>query len=334
MNNSPFIQRTLTVFGIAVLLLALWKLASVLLLVFGAVIIALLIRTAADLLARHTPVPVRWASLIVVLLVVALIVALSMIFGDDIARQIQQVRESLPTAIENAKAWLRSNQLGQAILDTFNSGSISASDVFSTTRATFGVLGDFLLVLLIALYLSFHPGRYRDGLVALVPAAHKDKADSALRTSAGALQGWLLGQMISMVTVGTLTGIGLWIAGVPLAFILGLIAGLLNFVPILGPIVAAAPGILLAFSVSPATAAWAALVYFVVQQLEGGIIMPLAQRWSANLPPVLGLIAIVVFGALFGIAGILLATPLAVVLMALVKRFYLHQAEEQADGTH
>lgn len=334
LDTSQFLQRTLIVFGIAVLLLALWKLAGVLLLIFGGIIIALLIRSAADWLARHTSIDARWGSLLVVLLVVAVVAGLFIVFGDDIARQVQQVRESVPRAMTNAKEWLRTNELGRAALSTFNSGSISAKKVFSTTWATFGIFSDLVLLLLIALYLSIHPGRYREGLVKLVPVAHKEAVDSALRTSGSALHGWLLGQMISMFAVGVLTGIGLWIAGVPLAFMLGVIAGLLEFVPVLGPFAAAVPGILLAFSVSPTTAAYAALVYFIVQQLEGALIMPLAQRWSVHLPPVLGLIAIVVFGVLFGLPGILLATPLAVVLMALVKRFYLHQSEQQADGRH
>lgn len=331
MNTPQFVQRTLIVLALIVLLLALWKLAGLLLLVFGAVIFAIVIRAGGDLLAAHSPVTPRWGSLIVVLLVLGLLVGLGFVFGGDIAKQLAEVRESLPKALENAREWLRGNEFGRSLLATMNSGSVSAADAFRTTSATFGVFADLLLLLLLALYLAFHPGRYRDGVIALVPDAHQSTADDALRTSGNALRGWLLGQLVSMVAVGTLTGIGLWIAGVPLALILGLIAGLLNFVPVIGPLAAAVPGILLAFAVGPTTAAYAALVYFIVQQLEGAVIMPMAQRWSVDLPPALGLISIVVFGVLFGIPGILFATPLTVVLMALVKHFYLHDANERGN---
>lgn len=333
MSTPQFLQRTLIVFAIAVVLLAIWKLAGVLLLVFGGVIFALVIRSGGDLLAEHFPIAPRWASLLVVLLIIGVFVGLGLVFGSDIARQIAEVRESLPKAMENAREWLRGNEFGRSLLASINSGSISAADALRTTSATFGVFADLALVVLIALYLAFQPGQYREGVIALVPDAHKHAADEAMHTSGNALRGWLLGQLVSMISVGTLTGIGLWIAGVPLALILGLIAGLLNFVPVIGPLAAAVPGILLAFAVGPTTAAYAALVYFIVQQLEGAVIMPMAQRWSVDLPPALGLISIVVFGVLFGIPGILFATPLTVVLMALVKRFYLHQSGGQVGGT-
>ena len=325
LSTPQFAQRAFIVFAIGLTFLALWKLSGVLLWVFGGIIIALVIRSAADHVARHLPLSRRWASLLVVLVMLAVIAVVSWLVGDEVSKQIQELRQRLPEAVSNAKEWLQSSELGRSVLAAAESASVPISEAATTATATFGVLSDIFLVLLIALYLSFSPGLYRKGAVELVPTRHQASARQALDTSSTALRGWLLGQLFSMAAVGVLTGVGLWIAGVPLAFILGLVAGLLEFVPVIGPLVAAIPGILLGFAHSPMTAAYAALVYLIVQQLEGAVIMPLAQKWSVRLPPALGLISIVIFGVLFGIPGILFATPLTVVIMALTRKFYIEQ---------
>lgn len=329
LSTAQFVQRTAIVFAFAVTLLALWRLADVLLLIFGGIIIALIIRSGGDFVSRYAPVSPRWASLLVVLAGAVLVAIVSLLIGDEVSRQLQQLGQRLPQSLENARQYLQANQVGQYLLTTMQDASVPVSRALQTASATFGALADLGVVILVALYLSFSPGTYRRGTVALVPEPHQPLVRQAMHTSGKALRGWLVGQLISMTLIGILTGVGLWIAGVPLALILGLVAGLLNFVPVIGPFVAAIPGILLGFAQGPATALYAALVYFIVQQLEGAIIMPLAQRWSVHLPPALGLISIVVFGLLFGIPGVLFATPLTVVIMALVKRFYVDQGDDR-----
>jgi predicted PurR-regulated permease PerM len=124
--------------------------------------------------------------------------------------------------------------------------------------------------------------------------------------------------------------LGLWLVGVPSPIALGVIAGLLDFVPFFGPIVAAIPGVLLGFQDSPQTALYAALVYLAVQQLEGNVLQPLAQRWAVHIPPASSLLAVVAFGLLFGIVGILFAVPLAVVTMVLVRKLYVEPLESRS----
>ena len=130
-----------------------------------------------------------------------------------------------------------------------------------------------------------------------------------------------------MATVGVLTALGLWLVGVPMAIPLGILSGILDFVPIVGPLVAAIPGILIAFSQGPQVAVYAALVYFAVQFLEGHLVIPLAQKWAVSLPPVLGLLSIVAFGLVFGFIGVLFAMPLTVVAVVLVKRLWVDNPE-------
>jgi predicted PurR-regulated permease PerM len=113
--------------------------------------------------------------------------------------------------------------------------------------------------------------------------------------------------------------------GVPLAIPLGILSGLLDFVPFVGPLLAAIPGLLIAFSQGPDVALYAALVYFSVQFVEGNLVLPLAQKWAVSLPPALTLLSIVAFGLVFGLMGVLFAMPLTVVTLVLVRRLYVEK---------
>lgn len=329
---ARFTRYVFIVAAVAVGLLAAWYTAKVLLLVFGAILLAVAIRAGGDALARLMPISARWGSVITVVFVATGLAALTLVIGDELATQFADLRGQLPAALARAREVLRETAVGRNALEALQSAAsegLSMQHAVTAASATFGVLSDFAIVLLLALYLSFSPRGYLDGTVQLAPVRHQSDVRAALRESGHALRQWLLGQLVSMTTVGVLTGVGLWLVGVPNAAVLGLVAGLLEFVPILGPLVAAVPGVLLALAAGPQTAVYAALVYFGVQQLEGALIMPLAQRWAVHLPPALALVTIVLFGVLFGIPGVLFATPLTVVIMVLVKRLYLDRREPE-----
>jgi predicted PurR-regulated permease PerM len=129
-----------------------------------------------------------------------------------------------------------------------------------------------------------------------------------------------------MVVVGLLTGIGLWLIGVPSALALGLLAGLLEFIPFAGPIIAAIPAVLLAMVVGPEVALWTVALYVGIQQIEGNVLQPLLQQYAVELPPVVLIFSLLGFGMLFGTLGIILAAPLTVVSYVLVKRLYVQEA--------
>lgn len=174
---------------------------------------------------------------------------------------------------------------------------------------------------------------YRRGLLRLLPRSGGPDAEEAMDAASGALRKWLLGKLVSMLLVGILTTTGLWLLGVPLALSLGVLAGALEFVPFIGPVVAAVPGILFAFTQSPSTALYVALLYLGIQQVESYLIMPLVQRWAVALPPALAILAVVGFGVLFGVLGLLFAVPLMVLVMVLVEKLYVETALGQP-GQH
>jgi predicted PurR-regulated permease PerM len=173
------------------------------------------------------------------------------------------------------------------------------------------------------MYLAVDPAMYRNGFLLLMPPAHRQRVGEALDSAGIALRKWLVGQLGAMVMVGVLTAVGLAIAGVPMAIPLGILSGILDFVPVIGPFAAALPGILLAFAQGPQVAMYAALVYITVQFLEGHLVLPLAQKWAVSLPPALGLLSIVAFGLVFGLMGVLFAMPLTVVAVVLVQKLYV-----------
>jgi predicted PurR-regulated permease PerM len=135
---------------------------------------------------------------------------------------------------------------------------------------------------------------------------------------------------VAMIAVGAITWVGLTLLGVPLALGLAFLAFLFEFIPVLGPIAAAVPAILVGLSESPMLGLWVALLYIAIQQVESYILLPLLQRWAVNLPPALTLIGIVAFGVLFGWIGVLLATPLMVATTVFIREVYLESILEPA----
>lgn len=325
LTTAEFAKRAFIVFAIGGAFLAAWQIAPLLLIGFGGVILAVLVRSGARVIARYLPIPTRWASLLVIATLVALVALSWRLTGGELVEQFQELSKRLPGALDQARQWLESNQLTADIGspgDFLDSGSLATS-VLAAATMTAEVLFDIGIILLVALYLCINPGLYVRGSVRLIPAHLRHEVRSALDTAEQALHSWLLGQLIAMAAVGALTGLGLWALDIPLAFILALVAAILEFVPIIGPFIAAVPAVLIGFTQSPTDALYVAILYFGVQQLEGAIIMPMAQRWAVHLPPLLGLLSIAVFGVLFGIRGMLFATPLTVIAMVLVNRFYV-----------
>jgi predicted PurR-regulated permease PerM len=184
---------------------------------------------------------------------------------------------------------------------------------------------DLILILVGGIFFAAQPLQYRDGFLKLLPPYWRPPVGEALDDSGRALRLWLRGQLISILLVGSLTWLGLALAGVPAAFALGTIAGCLEVVPYVGPIVSAIPGLLLAVAVAPETALWAMIVYVGVQQVEGNVIQPLVQNKVVMLPPAVTLFGMVAAGLLFGLLGVLFAAPGAVVAYVLLKRLYVRE---------
>jgi predicted PurR-regulated permease PerM len=316
-----------TVVAVAVALLA-WQLADVLLLLFGAVLFATVLLAIAKPLVRRFGWPERVALAVAVLALLGVLVAIGWLIGDRIASQFEILRARLPDALKALTGWLDSHPAGLAILDAWEeakSTGVPWGRIANVASRTLGALGSIALIVFVGIFLAADPALYRRGVVTLVPPDSRPAIDDALRASGSALTKWLLGQGVSMLFVGVATAVGLALLDVPGALSLGLIALVLDFVPFFGPLVSGALAVLFAFAQGPQQALYVAILALAIQQIEGNVLMPLIQRWAVALPPVLGIMAGVVFGLLFGIVGLIFATPLMVVAIVLVQKLYIER---------
>lgn len=330
-EERGFTRKVLIIVGVLVLALFLWKIAPVLMLAFAGVVIATAIRAASDPLSRRLHLPDLAAVTIVFIALLVLLIGGGYLFGQRISEE----ATSLWIAIE--EAWKKFQELvakvpiGQTAMQNVENGTDAQamSKVAKGTFTVFGGLADVALVLFLAAYFAADPRSYRRGLLHLAPRSARERLGEALDASGTALRKWLVGQLVAMVAVGVLTGIGLAALGVPLAIPLAILSMLLDFVPVIGPFVAALPGVLIAFSQDPQLGLYAALVYLAVQFVEGNILMPLAQKWAVSVPPALSLLGIVAFGLVFGLIGVLFAMPLLVVSLVLVQKLYMEPLDRQ-----
>ncbi|MBL0419707.1 AI-2E family transporter [Ramlibacter sp. AW1] len=322
----PFVSRVLVALALGALLVLAWWLRQVGLLVFGAVIVAVIVSGAADWINRLAAMRHQLAVLVTVIVAMVLLSSLVWFIGVEVSDQVETLRDNFDDAIAKLRAWLGSQPLGSRVLslwDRATGDGLPWPRLASAAGLTITVVLHLLLVLTAGIYLAAERRLYHDGLLRLFPVDRRDLADAALRCAGQALAGWLRGQGIAMVFVGLFTWIGLALVGAPLPVVLALLAGLLEFVPFFGPLVAGVLAVVFAFTVGPETALYVAVVMLAVQQLEAYVVTPLAQRWTVRLPPVLGLVAVLVFGTLLGLGGVLLATPMMVVLMVLVRQLYV-----------
>lgn len=328
--EPAFTRKVLITVGIVILALFLWKLAPVLMLAFGGVVMAAAIRAGAVPLARRLHISETIAVSIVTALAIVLLLGGAYLFGQRVAEEAQALWAALKDAWAKFEEFTARFPVVQEALVSMRQGTDSdaVAKVAKGTVTVFGAFADVILVMFLAAYLAVSPRTYRDGLVRLMPPSVRPRVGEALDESGAALRKWLIGQLGAMVAVGLLTGIGLWAIGVPLAIPLAVLMMLLDFVPVIGPFIAAFPGVLIAFSQSPQLALYAAMVYFGVQFFEGHVIMPLAQKWAVALPPAMALLGIVGFGVVFGLIGVLFAMPLLVVAMVMVQKLYIETIEQ------
>ena len=344
-DHRTFIERVLIVVAVGGLALLLWALRSLVILIFGAVLFAVILRILTNLLKRRLHFPEGLALLTAILFVFGLFAIASALFGAEVVRQAQVLRESLPQAWSVLQERLQAIGLGGSIEEWVEAlrarpGGGVLSSLSNILVSVSQAITDTVLVIVGGIFFAIDPTLYRRGVLKLVPETARGRVGQALDDCWTALRLWLLARLATMAIVGVLTGLGLWLLGIQASLTLGLLAGFLDFVPFVGPIIAAVPAVLLALASDPASALWVAALYLLVQQIEGYVITPLFQKRAVELPPALLLFSLVACGLVFGIVGVLFAEPLTVVLFVLVKRLYVRDAlhtptpmpgEKQAD---
>jgi predicted PurR-regulated permease PerM len=328
-GEARFVRRVLIVVAITAGVLLLWQVRDVVVLLFGAVMIATIFRAIADLLEKHLRLPERIAVLVSVLLIVGIIVGVIWSIGSQVGAQSQDLANTLPRAAAIIDDRLAAMGLGHPVamwMRNLHSGGLIGSDLKGFVSSVTISVASFLIMFFGGIFLAAQPRLYGIGLIKLIPPARRRLVAEAMEESDRALRLWLRGQLWAMVLIFLMTWAGLWLLGVPSSLVLALISGVLEFIPYAGAITSAVPAIMVALVQSPELAMWVVGLYVLVHHVEAYLIQPVIQQFAVEIPAVITLFALLAFGLLFGVLGILLAAPLAVVSYVLVKRLYVIEA--------
>lgn len=331
---ATFTVRALVAISLAAAFFLLWKVIDVVVLAFGGIIVAVMLRIFTDFLARHAHLRDTWALAITIAALLVLLALIMWLLQARLSAQVHQMIQALPESWQRARATIGRSPLGATLIDGLQSmiqRAESGGLIARIATSTFNAVTNLVLIPFLGLFLAAAPRTYTGGLVALVPRGGRAQFSDALDATAQALSHWLLGVLASMICIGVATGLGLWALGIPLALSLGILAGLLEFIPFIGPILSSIPAILIAFMIGPTRAAEVVALYVAIQQLESYVLVPIFQRKAVSLPPALTIIAVVVFGLIFGMPGVIFATPLMVATKVLVQKLYVERLERAGE---
>jgi predicted PurR-regulated permease PerM len=326
------LRAALTAVAAGAALFLAWQTAGTLLLIFAGLLFGALLDACARGLAFVLPVGRAW-RLAVVCALIALGTAWLLVWGGtSLVGQADGLIRLIGEQLRVLRGELRSlgiapppgpggpRTLAQLLFP--DPGALFGT-AYSAFNLASGLLGNIVVVAFIGLFAAASPGTYRRGVLSLVPRERRRRVGEVLDEMAAALRWWLVGQLVAVVLIALTTWAGLALIGMPGALLLGLQAGLVNFIPYLGPVIAAAPILLAAMAQGTAMVLWALGVHALIQTVEGYVLAPLIQKRAVDVPPVLTLAAVMLFGALFGALGIALATPLVAALKVAVARLYV-----------
>lgn len=313
--------RTLLVFGTVALLAILWEAREILLLAFFSIVLAVLLSALTRTVQRAVPISRRWAVCVAVLTVLLMVGGVGWLAGTRVQSQVIDLVGQLKSALQSLPSELGFDSLGQAA-QLFGSNILASITSYATNIAM--ALTSVILVATGSVFMTADPDIYLRGLIKLFPPRNHQKVEKALRSAGEGLYRWLMAKLVGMLIVGVLVGIGAFALGLPAPIALGLFSGLTEFVPIIGPVVGAVPGLILAIGHGWQLVMWTLLLYTAVQQLESNVIIPKLQQEAIRIAPALLLFTTGLFGVLFGILGVILASDLTVVAFVLVNKLYVH----------
>lgn len=309
----------------------LWRLADLLLLVFACGLIALIFFNLARWLADKTRFGFGISLSVSVTAILATLIGSFWFFGNSLSSEFSELAMRLPAAWTLFEQRLIRTPVGAEIIHRAGQFIPDGQSIFGFATGLVTGIGTAVSMLAIVIvggiYLAAQPRLYGKGVMILTPQAARGKLMRTFVAVSESLNAWLVGQGIGMLFVGAATTIGLLVVGIPAAPAIGLIAGLCEFVPYLGTITVVIPALILGFADSTSTGVWTIIVLLIVQQLQGNLVMPLLQSRMVELPPVLTIFSLVAAGVLLGPLGVILATPLTVVAMVVVKAVYVQRED-------
>jgi predicted PurR-regulated permease PerM len=328
-DDARFIRRVLILLAIAAVAAALLRAGDLLILAFGSILGAIVIHAIADLYATRLKVPAKPALGLGIATLLALIGFLVWLFVVAFRDQLALLVTHGPAILDQFSAQLSASPVGAKIVSAVKAayaGSKVARDIGGLVTGGGEIALNFLILLFGALFFAADPKVYERGLLLLVPPAKRPAAEDALFDVGSVLKLWLRAQLIQMTTMGVLVGLGLWLVGVPSSPALGLLTGLSEFIPYVGPIAAMLPALgLAAIHGSTGPVLGTLGVFVVVRLVQSNLITPFVTNRVISIPPAVTLFVIIGIGYVFGLFGLFFSAALLVVIFTLVRSLYLRE---------
>ena len=328
------IGKLIGLLAFAVSLYILWEIRQVLLLVFAAVVFAVALNRVVRWLHQRGVKRGHAIALTVISLLVIVIILFALI-GPSFAKQLEQLINLVPTLLDRLRDWLNSLQtwVPAQLLDIRNLGNLIPrlqpavtqllGNAYSWFSDFLAILLNLFLVIVLTIMLLANPAPYRRVLILLFPAFYRRRADEILVECETTLVGWMTATLINMAAIGVVSFIGLLILGVPLALANALLAGLLEFIPNVGPILSVIPPMAVALVNDPWKSVAVLILYLLIQQFEAYLLVPFVMKQHVSLLPAVTLLSVVVFGTFFGFAGVFLSVPLVIVFKIWLKELLI-----------
>nr|WP_243843428.1 AI-2E family transporter [Sphingomonas vulcanisoli] len=322
--------------GVAVAVVLLYALAQPLLLIFGGVVFAAMLDGGTRLLGKILPIRRGFRLAIVAVLVTCFIVGFVLLAGAQFAGQAQALQQTISGQITRIMAWLHAKGLlpagtgvgaiGQQLMGSF--GKVTA-----VLGSALGALSSLAMIVVLGLFIAMEPRLYERGFAWILPIEHRDNFYQTSERMGFTLRRLMAGRLLGMAVEGVFVTIALLLVGVPMAPLLGILTGILAFLPNIGSIVSGCLIVLVGFSAGFNTGIGAIIVYVSVQTFDGYVIVPTVARRSVDLPPALVLGCQLLLGALLGILGLALADPIVAMIKVLLEQKSEISAEEaKAEG--
>ncbi|MFC3607529.1 AI-2E family transporter [Stutzerimonas tarimensis] len=324
------LSQTAVVAAVVVFCLFVWVAFDFLLILFASILFGVFFHGVSGWVSEKTPIPRKLALAGFIVILVAIGGLFGMLVAPGISDQIDALSRTLPEAVERLRDRLDDSEWFNRLMehrdrleDAMPDGGVGLGVVASVTASIIGALTGFFIALVVGICLAISPGLYQGGFLRLVPLSYRDRAREVMNETGGTLKSWLIAKLFEMILIGVLTTLGLWLLGIELALVLGLIAGLLSFIPNIGPVIAVIPALLLASLEGGRTMLYVAGLYLLVQSIESYGLTPWLQKRIVSVPPAITVIVQLLFGLFAGTLGLLLATPLAAVAMVMTRMLYV-----------
>ncbi len=335
-------SQWLGLIALIITLTILWQIKEVLLLTFTAVVLATVLNRIVNFLTDRRKITRQLALILTVfgLLLISAIFSLAII--PPFIEQFQELITKIPLGIEQLRTWFNiwsaqlptpvqegiENSLSRLIEIAQLFGSRILSNFFTIFSNTLNALLSSFIVLVLTIMIVASPQDYKNVFILLFPKSFESKLKQMLKEWEKAISGWSIAILFNMTVIGTLSWIGLLILGVPLALANGLLAGLLTFIPNVGPTLSVIPPAAIALMDAPWKGIAVIILYVGIQQMESHVLTPLVMKKQVSMLPAFAILSQLIFAIFFGFLGLLLALPLALTLQVIIKEFIIDEVME------